>query len=84
MKNLLTASAVVLAVSTGAAFAQGMDEGLTMLEAAAVTELNSLNIDNVDPMSLTLNQLAAIRTISGSSLSPAEKTRLVRAAINRE
>jgi len=67
MNKLLGAMAVVMAVSTGAAVAQTMDEGLSMLELAAERELKAIGLDDVDPMSLTLNQLALIKTITSSS-----------------
>jgi len=67
MNKLLAAMAVVTAVSTGVAFAQNMDEGLSMLEVAAERELKAIGLDDVDPMSLTLNQLALIKTITASS-----------------
>ena len=67
MKKILGIMAVVMAASTGAALAQTMDEGLSMLEVAAKRELTEIGLTDVDVMTLTLNQLALITTITGSS-----------------
>jgi len=43
-----------------------MDVGLSMLELAVSREFGKLGID-VDPMTLSLNQLALIKAVVGSS-----------------
>jgi hypothetical protein len=82
MKNMLAAVAVALAATTGAALAQSMDEGLTMLETAAKRELTQLGLTDVDVMTLNLNQLALIKTITASSdYGVNEKAKQVQAII---
>jgi hypothetical protein len=82
MKKTLAAMAVVIAATTGAALAQTMDEGLSMLEIAAQRELSKIGMGDVDPMSLTLNQLAEIKTITASSdYSVDDKERQIRAIL---
>ena len=70
MKNTLSAIAVALTLSSGAAYAQNdpatMDVGLSMLELATARQFTLLGID-VDPMTLNLNQLATIKAVLGSS-----------------
>ncbi len=51
----------------GAAVAQTMDEGLTMLETAVNKEFMQLGITDVDPMSLDLAQLSTIKGVIGRS-----------------
>lgn len=69
MKRLITALALASALST-TALAQAepdMDQALSMLELAAQRELRSLGITDVDPMALSLNQLAQIKSVMSSS-----------------
>jgi len=70
MKNTLSAIAIALTLSSGAAYAQNdpatMDVGLSMLELATAREFSKLGID-VDPMTLSLNQLATIKSVLESS-----------------
>lgn len=70
MKRLIAAVALATAVSTTALWAQSepsMDESLSMLEVAAKRELTAIGLSDVDPMSLSLSQLAQIRSVMGSS-----------------
>jgi hypothetical protein len=69
MKRILTAIAVAASLAAPAALAQDgeMGEALSMLEIAADRELKAIGITDVDPMSLSLNQLAQIRSVMGSS-----------------
>ncbi len=87
MKNILAASAVLFALSGGALYAQDdtatMDVGLSMLELAVSKQFSQLGIDT-DPMSLSLNQLANIKGVLGSSeFNKNEKTAAIKAAIAR-
>ncbi len=69
MKRTIAALAFVTALST-TAWAQSdtsMDEALSMLEIAAKRELSAIGVTDVDPMALSLSQLAQIRSIMGSS-----------------
>lgn len=64
--------ALALVLASGAtlaapAFAQDMGEALSMLELSAQKELRDYGFSDVDVMSLTLTQLATIKTISQSS-----------------
>lgn len=86
-KKTLAAAAVALTLISGAAFAQStaatMDVGLSMLELAVSREFTKLGID-VDPMSLSLNQLATIKAVVGSSdYNENEKAQQVKAIIAR-
>ncbi len=70
MKRLIAAAAVATALSTTPLWAQAeptMDESLSMLEVAAKRELTAIGLTDVDPMALSLNQLAQIRSVMGSS-----------------
>lgn len=70
MKKLIAAIAVATAVSSSALWAQAepsMDEALSMLEISAKRELTAIGLSDVDPMSLSLSQLAQIRSVMGSS-----------------
>lgn len=71
MKTLLAAVALAAALSAGAAFAQdgrSMDGALSMLESSVARRLAQLGITDVDPMGLSLNQLARINSaLAGSS-----------------
>ncbi len=71
MNKFLAAVAVAAALSSGAAWAQAeveqMTEGLSMLESAVATQFTMLGITDVDPMSLSLSQLAQIKSVLGSS-----------------
>jgi hypothetical protein len=80
-------SAIVLAASlgSGSAFAQDssmtIDMGLSMLELAASKEFATLGI-TVDPMTLSLNQLAGIKTVLASSdYNRTEKTEQIEAIV---
>ena len=82
MKKALTALAVMAVVSAGSVSAQSMEEGIKMLETAAHRELASLGLGDIDPMSLTLDQLARIKSIAGSSAdSPSVKAMAVRQVV---
>lgn len=85
MKTMLSAVAIALTLSSGAAFAQNdpatMDVGLSMLELATAREFSKLGID-VNPMTLSLNQLAAIKGVLGASdYSESDKASQVKAII---
>ena len=71
MKTILAALLLATSVNAGAVFAQDStatyNEGLTMLETGAKNEFTRLGITDVDPMTLTLQQLAEIKTVIGSS-----------------
>jgi hypothetical protein len=68
MKRSVIAMTVVGALlGGGVAYAQTMEEGLTMLETAVDKEFSNLGIDDVDPMSLSLAQLSTIKGVIGSS-----------------
>lgn len=70
MKRLIAAVAVATALSGSALWAQDdaeMGEALSMLEVSAKNELTKRGITDVDPMSLSLSQLAQIRSVMGSS-----------------
>ncbi len=68
MKRSVIAMTVVGALlGGGVAYAQTMEEGLTMLETAVDKEFSILGIDDVDPMSLSLAQLSTIKGVIGSS-----------------
>lgn len=84
MKSLFAATAVAIALSTGAVFAQSeMEQGLSMIELAVSKEFTQLGIDT-DPMSLSLNQLATIRAVLESSdYNENEKSAQIKAIIAR-
>lgn len=87
MQNILAALAVAASLTAGAAAAQSesatMDVGLSMIELAASREFTKLGID-IDPMSLSLNQLAQIKSVIGSSdYTVNEKKQQVEAIIAR-
>jgi hypothetical protein len=87
MKRILSASAVVFALSGGAVFAQSetatMDVGLSMIELAVSKQFSQLGIDT-DPMSLSLNQLATIKgVLESSEYNQNEKAAQVKAVIAR-
>jgi hypothetical protein len=70
MKRMIAAFALASALGASAAWAQSdmsMDEALSMLEIAAQRELTAIGVTDVDPMALSLSQLAQIRSIMGSS-----------------
>lgn len=70
MKSVIAAVLVTTSLAAGSAFAQenamGMDEGLSMLELSVSKEFTKLGINDVDPMSLDLNQLSLIKTVVAS------------------
>ncbi len=71
MKKILAAIAVASSLFSGAAVAQSdtmtMDVGLSMLELATAKQFSMLGVTDVDPMSLTLSQLAQIKAVVESS-----------------
>jgi len=67
MKRTITALALAAALSAPGAWAQDMGEALSMLEIAAKRELVAIGLSDVDPMSLSLSQLAQIRSVMGAS-----------------
>lgn len=70
MNRLIAAVAIATAISTSPLLAQtetSMAESLSMLELAAQRELTQIGVTDVDVMSLSLNQLAQIRSVMGSS-----------------
>ena len=68
MKRLALALVLASGATLGApAFAQDMGEALSMLELSAQKELRDYGFSDTDVMSLTLTQLAKIKTISQSS-----------------
>jgi hypothetical protein len=68
MKRLALALVLASGATFGApAFAQDMGEALSMLELSAQKELRDYGFSDTDVMSLTLTQLAKIKTISQSS-----------------
>lgn len=72
MKRLIAATALVTAVTASALWAQSepsMGESLSMLEISAQRELTAIGITDVDPMSLSLSQLAQIHSVMGTSSS---------------
>lgn len=85
MKRLIAAAAVATALSTSGLWAQAeptMDESLSMLELAAKRELTAIGLTDVDPMALSLNQLAQIKSVFESSdYTVNEQERQVRAII---
>jgi hypothetical protein len=68
MTRFLTAFTLAAALAAPAlAQETSMGEALSMLEIAAQRELTAIGVTDVDPMSLSLSQLAQIRSIMGSS-----------------
>ncbi len=59
----LLASAAAFAVP---ASAQSMEEGLSMLELAVERAMEDVGIQDVDPMTLSLSQLALIKNVLNS------------------
>lgn len=85
MKSTLTAIAVALSLTSGVAYAQNdaatMDVGLSMLELATSRQFTQLGID-VDPMTLSLSQLATIKAVLESGgYNQREKATQVQAII---
>lgn len=82
-----TAAALILAATTSIAAAQedmmqGMSEGLTMLEASVAQAFERYRID-VDPRSLSLGQIAVIRSIIISSDNEGQIKGRIEAIANR-
>jgi hypothetical protein len=78
MKTLF-AAAVALAAWSGAAAAQdgrSMDGALSMLESSVARHFAQLGITDVDPMALTLNQLARINSALAGSAGNSVRTRI--------
>ena len=83
MKKSLAALAVMAVLSAGSVRAQSMEEGIHMLETAAHRELAGLGLGNIDPMSLTLDQLARIKSIAESNDdSPSVKAMAVKQVVS--
>ncbi|MSU91194.1 hypothetical protein GE300_16545 [Rhodobacteraceae bacterium 2CG4] len=83
MKTVITAAVLLASATAFTASAQGMGEGLSMLELAVDNELQRLNVQDVDPMALTLSQLAIIRGIVEGDESDNDKKRRIEAVVNR-
>jgi hypothetical protein len=85
MKRIVTAAALAVAVSASALWAQSepsMDEALSMLELSAKRELTAIGLGDVDPMSLSLNQLGRIHSIMGTgSTNEGDKAREIRQVV---
>ena len=57
-------------------------EGIAMLDTAAHRELTSLGLGQIDPISLTLDQLARIKTITESGdNSPSERAMAIKKVV---
>lgn len=86
MKRLIVALVLASGLATSA-LAQAdpdMDQALSMLEVAAQRELGSLGITDVDPMTLSLNQLSQIKSImSSSDYNETEKARQIMQVVGR-
>jgi hypothetical protein len=67
MKRLALALVLASGALAAPVFAQDMGEALSMLELSAQKELRDYGFADTDVMSLTLTQLAEIKTISQSS-----------------
>jgi hypothetical protein len=71
MKRILIAATLAAGLMSGVAFAQDdaadMNTGLSMLELAVGNQFTKLGIEGVDPMSLSLSQLAEIKNVVGNS-----------------
>lgn len=83
----LTILATLLALSATMAVAQtkdtmGMTEGLTMLESSTANILKQYGFD-IDVMSLTLNQLAEIKSVMTSTTSDIDIKTGIEAALRR-
>lgn len=83
----LTILATLLALSATMAVAQtkdtmGMTESLTMLESSTANILKQYGFD-VDVMSLTLNQLAEIKSVMTSTTSDIDIKTGIEAALRR-
>ncbi|WP_179381581.1 hypothetical protein [Jannaschia marina] len=83
MKLKMTAAAALIALTAGAAFADGhAGQGFNMLQTALMSELERIG---VDPASmgddLTLGEIATIKTIVDSEDSDAQKKGRIEAII---
>jgi hypothetical protein len=87
MKRLIAVAALAAAVSTTPLWAQTemtMAEGLSMLETSVKRELNTIGLGDVDPMMLTLAQLAEIQAvISEQGNSETDKRRQIMAVVQK-
>ncbi len=83
MKTIITAIALVASTTGFATSALAMGEELSMLELAVENQMERLNVENVDVMSLTLAQLAIIRGIVEGDDSDNDKKRRIEAIVNR-
>lgn len=87
MKRLVAATAFVTAISTSALWAQAapsMGESLSMLEISAKRELRAIGITDVDPMSLSLSQLAQIHSaMAAGDTSGNDKAQRIRQIVSR-
>lgn len=86
MKRILTAATVAIGLAAAPAMAQddaaAMDVGLSMLELSVSKTLSQYGVADVDPMSLSLTQLAEIKGIvSSSDWSKGEKEKAIKATI---
>lgn len=89
MKKIVLASLLATGLIAGTAQAQNnvatMDVGLSMLELSVMNEFTKMGITDVDPMSLTLSQLAEIRSVvSTSGRNPAEKRQQIETILRRQ
>ena len=87
MKRLFAVAALAAAVSTTTVWAQTempMGEALSMLETSVKRELKSIGLGDVDPMMLSLAQLAEIQSvISEQSVSETDKRRQIMAVVQK-
>jgi hypothetical protein len=84
---MFAAAVVATALAAGAAQAQdgrSMEAGLSLLQSSAGRLFAQLGIDDVDPMDLTLNQLARVNAALGSSAGNSVRTRIRVETILRE
>jgi Mn2+/Fe2+ NRAMP family transporter len=87
MKRILAVAALAAAVSTTTVWAETehtMAEGLSMLEISVKRELNSIGLAEIDPMLLTLNQLAEIQSVMGDQdINEVDKKSRIQAVVGK-
>ena len=83
MKTIITAIALAASTTGFATSALALGDELSMLELAVENQMERLNVENVDVMSLTLAQLAIIRGIVEGDDSDNDKKRRIEAIVNR-